>query len=61
MVDEEIEHESYFINDSEFKHKESIQNEPLPLIPRKTKAQIWEDTVIKFIKSIYINVLIIYN
>jgi hypothetical protein len=61
MVDEEIEHESYFINDSEPKKKENIQNEPLPLIPRKTKAQIWEDTVIKFIKYIYIHILIFYN
>lgn len=61
MVDEEIEHESYLINDSELKQRENIKNEPLPLIPRKTKAQIWEDTVIEFIKLIYINILITNN
>lgn len=53
MVDDETEHDSSdYINDAEPKKTEYLKNEPSPLIPRKTKAQIWEDTVIQFIKFI---------
>lgn len=54
MIDVEIEHESPdYINESEFKKTEFVKNDPPPTIPRKTKAQIWEDTVIQFKKFIY--------
>lgn len=51
MIDDEIEHESPdYINESGPRRTEFLKNDPSPLIPRKTKAQIWEDTVIKFKK-----------
>jgi len=42
---------SDYINDTdtEIKKTEFVKNDPSPLIPRKTKAQIWEDTVIQFL------------
>lgn len=55
MVDEIIEHNDSpeYNNDTESKKTELMKKDPSPLIPRKTKAQIWEDTVIQFIKFIY--------
>jgi len=51
MVDDEIDPDpSDYINETEPRKTEFVKNEPPPLIPRKTKAQIWEDTVIQFIK-----------
>jgi len=42
---------SNYINetDIELKKTEFVKNDPSLLIPRKTKAQIWEDTVIQFL------------
>jgi len=39
---------SDYINDTEPRKTEFVNNDPSPLIPHKTKAQIWEDTVIQF-------------
>jgi len=48
MVDDDIEHvSSDYINEP--RKTEFMQNDSSPLIPRKTKAQIWEDTVIQFL------------
>lgn len=47
MAEEEIEHDtSNSTQYAESKRTDVMKNEPPPLIPRKTKAQIWEDTVI---------------
>lgn len=49
-----MEHDSSdYNNDTEPRDAEFVKNDPPSLIPRKTKAQIWEDTVIQFIKFIY--------
>jgi len=40
---------SGYLNDTEPRKTEFVKNDPSPLIPRKTKAQIWEDTVIQFL------------
>lgn len=59
LIDDDIEQDSAddYNNDAELKKNEFMKmNDPSPLIPRKTKAQIWEDTVIQFIKFIYINI-----
>lgn len=51
MIEDDIEHDSPDeIDDAEPTQTEFVKNEPSPLIPRKTKAQIWEDTVIPFIQ-----------
>lgn len=53
MIDDELEHNSPdYINDSGSRKSEFVNNDTSPLIPRKTKAQIWEDTVIQLIKNI---------
>lgn len=57
IVDDETEHDSPD-DDSEARTTEYVKNDPSPLIPRKTKAQIWEDTVIQFMKFIYTNKII---
>jgi len=45
MIDDDIEHvSSNYSNDPN--KIVLVKNDPSPLIPRKTKAQIWEDTVI---------------
>jgi len=50
MVDDDIEHvSSDYINSTEPRKTEFVKNCPSPIIPRKTKAQIWEDTVIQFL------------
>jgi len=50
MVDDENDHDSSdYNNDTETRKTEFVRNDSTPLIPRKTKAQIWEDTVIQFI------------
>jgi len=50
MVDANIEQvSSDYINDTEPIKTEFVKNDPPSLIPRKTKAQIWEDTVIQFL------------
>lgn len=61
MVDDEIEHDDSpeYINDVEPRKTELMKKDPSPLIPRKTKAQIWEDTVIQFIKFIYKEIMFI--
>uniref|UniRef100_A0A2H8TJN6 Arginine/serine-rich protein PNISR n=1 Tax=Melanaphis sacchari TaxID=742174 RepID=A0A2H8TJN6_9HEMI len=47
MVDDEIEHvSSDYIHSTEFKKIEVLKNDSSPIIPRKTKAQIWEDTML---------------
>jgi len=54
MANDDIDHDSSDnINDTEPKKTEFVKNDPPLLIPRKTKAQIWEDTVIQFIKLIF--------
>ena len=55
MVDDDIEPmSSDFIIDTEPKKTEFVKNDPSLLIPRKTKAQIWEDTVIQFLTFTHI-------
>jgi len=50
MADDDIEHvSSDYINSTESRKTEFVKNDPSPIIPRKTKAQIWEDTVIQFL------------
>ncbi|XP_060881461.1 arginine/serine-rich protein PNISR-like [Metopolophium dirhodum] len=49
MVDDDIEHVSSDYN-NEPRKTEFMQNDPSPLIPRKTKAQIWEDTMLSLRK-----------
>jgi len=52
MIDD-IEPASFdYTNDNEPRKTEFVQNDLSPLIPRKTKAQIWEDTVIQFLTFI---------
>ncbi|VVC26022.1 Hypothetical protein CINCED_3A017699 [Cinara cedri] len=48
MVDDEIEHSNSpeYINDAELNKSELMKNDPTLLIPRKTKAQIWDDTML---------------
>ncbi|XP_022179004.1 arginine/serine-rich protein PNISR-like isoform X2 [Myzus persicae] len=41
---------SDYINDTEPRKTEYVKNDPTPLIPRKTKAQIWEDTMLSLRK-----------
>ncbi|CAI6367635.1 unnamed protein product [Macrosiphum euphorbiae] len=49
MVDDDIEHvSSNYINEP--RKTEFVQNDPSPLIPRKTKAQIWGDTMLSLRK-----------
>jgi len=45
---------SDYINYTEPKKTEFVKNDSTPLIPRKTKAQIWEDTVIQFLTFTHI-------
>jgi len=45
MIDDDIEH----VSSDEHYEAVFVKNDPSPLIPRKTKAQIWEDTVILFL------------
>lgn len=45
---------SDYINYTESKKTEFVKKDPSPLIPRKTKAQIWEDTVIQFLTFTHI-------
>lgn len=49
MVDEEIDHDSSdYMNDAEHRKTEFVKNDSSSLMSRKTKAQIWEDTVLQF-------------
>ncbi|CAI6356006.1 unnamed protein product [Macrosiphum euphorbiae] len=41
---------SDYINDTEPRKTEFVNNDPSPLIPHKTKAQIWEDTMLSLRK-----------
>ncbi|XP_027848977.2 arginine/serine-rich protein PNISR-like isoform X2 [Aphis gossypii] len=51
MVDDDIEHiSSDYINSNEPRKTEFVKNNPSPIIPRKTKAQIWEDTMLSLRK-----------
>jgi len=55
MVDNDEQMSSDYTSDTESLKNEFVKNDPSPIIPRKTKAQIWEDTVIQFLTftSIY--------
>lgn len=47
MADDEIDPDpSDYINKTEPRKTEFVKNDPPPFIPRKTKAQIWEDTML---------------
>ncbi|XP_025191187.1 arginine/serine-rich protein PNISR-like [Melanaphis sacchari] len=51
MVDDDIEPASFdYINENEPRKTEFVKNDLSPLIPRKTKAQIWEDTMLSLRK-----------
>uniref|UniRef100_A0A2S2NHY1 Arginine/serine-rich protein PNISR n=1 Tax=Schizaphis graminum TaxID=13262 RepID=A0A2S2NHY1_SCHGA len=55
MIDDDIEPVSIdYVNDNEPRKTESVKNDLSPLNPRKTKAQIWEDTVIQFLTFTYL-------
>lgn len=56
MVDEEIDHDSpNYMNDVEHRKTEFVKNDPPSFMPRKTKAQIWEDTVLQFKNIFFLN------
>lgn len=60
MVDDDVEHDTDYTDEAEPRKIEFAKNDPPLLIPRKTKAQIWEDTVIQFINlltKIYMYIL----
>ncbi|XP_060837651.1 arginine/serine-rich protein PNISR-like isoform X2 [Rhopalosiphum padi] len=51
LADVDIEHvSSDYINTTEPRKTEFVKNDPSPIIPRKTKAQIWEDTMLNLRK-----------
>jgi len=55
MIDDDVEPGSIdYVNDNEPRKTESVKNDLSPLNPRKTKAQIWEDTVIQFLTFTYL-------